>query len=248
IFPKEAIACLVPAFPFGRSQIAFVLFLARSNFLKIMLWLQITAPFATFTNSRSREYAASFPYPPPATIYGLLLSLVGEPERSRHRGVKLAIGFLPESPQQDISYLPAGGRPQTATVLRTFKRFKKPALDDPANSRPDYQEVLCGLNLVVGVDESEDRNRLAARIEQILENPETCDRFGGLSLGESRDLVDDVRILSQLPPAVRWLVEDAKGEALPTWVDYQGSQATRWEVLTLRASSQPAFCAISPSN
>lgn len=212
-----------------------------------MLWLQITAPFATFTNSRSREYAASFPYPPPATVYGLLLSLVGETERSRHQGVKIAIGFLSNPQPQDVSYLPTEGQPKMATVLRTFKRFKKKEIDNPANSRPDYQEVLCGFNLIVGVDSSEDKNRLEARIEQVFENPETCDRFGGLSLGESRDLVDDARILSQLPASVQWLVNASKGEALPTWVDYQGSEATRWEVLALSASSQPAFCKISQS-
>jgi len=146
-----------------------------------MIALTITAPFATFTNSRSREYAASYLYPPPATIYGTLLALVGETDRTRHLGVKIAIGLL--------------SLPKSSTVLRTFKRRKKKDINDPANSRPDYQKVLCGLNLIVCVDSSEDSNRLETRIEQALRHPENLNRFGGLSLGESRDLIDDLRIL-----------------------------------------------------
>jgi CRISPR-associated protein Cas5t len=111
-----------------------------------MLKLRITAPFATFTNSRSREYAASYLYPPPATIYGTLLALVGETNRKGHLGVKIALGLL--------------SLPNSSTILRTFKRRKKNDINNPANSRPDYQEVLCGLNLVVCVDSHEDSNSL----------------------------------------------------------------------------------------
>ncbi len=197
-----------------------------------MLKLRITSPFATFTNSRSREYAASYLYPPPATIYGTLLALVGETDRTRHLGVKIAIGLL--------------SLPNSSTVMRSFKRRKKNDIDSPANSRPDYQEVLCGLNLVVCVDSSEDSNGLESRIEQALRNPETLDRFGGLSLGESRDLIDDLRILEQLPTSIQWLVKDSKGKVtLPVWVDYQGSENTRWQTFTLGGFSEQAFCKIA---
>jgi CRISPR-associated protein Cas5t len=195
-----------------------------------MLSLQITAPFATFTNSRSREYAASFKYPSPATIYGLLLSLIGEVDRTRHLGVKIAIGILSE--------------PKSTVLLRTFKRAKDKDINSPVNSRPDYQEVLCGLNLIICVDSSEDKNLLENRILETLNHPEKTERFGGLSLGESRDLVNDLRIIEQLPVSTDWLIRNPKGEALPVWVDYQGSENTRWETFTLGSFHQDAFCII----
>ena len=197
-----------------------------------MLSLQITVPFATFTNSRSREYSASYKYPPPATIYGFLLSLVGETDRTRHVGVKIAIGIL--------------SHPKSTVVLRTFKRLKEKDINAKANSRPDYQEVLCGLNYIICVDSSEDKNLLENRIQQALEHPENVNRFGGLSLGESRDLIDDIRILEQLPPFSerKWLLKNSSGEALPIWVDYQGSENTRWETFTLGDFNQQAFCSI----
>lgn len=53
---------------------------------------RVDVPIASFPTSRSREYRASYPVPPPSTVYGMLLSLVGETDRYRHCGVKIAIG------------------------------------------------------------------------------------------------------------------------------------------------------------
>lgn len=197
-----------------------------------MLILHITAPFATFTNSRSREYSASFKYPPIATIYGLLLSLVGECDRARHVGVKLAIGIFQE--------------PKSSVVLRTFKRLKVKDINAKVNSRPDYQEILSGLSYVVCIDSRADKQSLEKRIQLALKQPEKIDRFGGLSLGESRDLVDDIRILEKLPHQneCKWLLKSSSGEALPVWVDYQGSENTRWEAFTLGNFDEQAFCSI----
>lgn len=55
-----------------------------------MIALYIEVPFASFRKSYARSLAETYPFPPPATIYGMLLSLVGEWYRSRHQGVKLA--------------------------------------------------------------------------------------------------------------------------------------------------------------
>lgn len=40
--------------------------------------LYIDVPCATFRNSRNREYGHTYPVPPPSTVYGMLLSFVGE--------------------------------------------------------------------------------------------------------------------------------------------------------------------------
>ncbi len=194
-----------------------------------MIVLQITAPFATFTNSYSREYAPSYLYPPPATIYGLLLSLVGENNKIQHLGVKIAIG---------VSFIP-----KSSTVLRTFKRRKENDINHIRNTKPDYQEILCGLDLIVCVNSDAEPNSLENRILQALEHPEAINRFGGLSLGESRDLINDLHILGDLPESAQWLVTNYQGDILlPTWVDYLGSKNTRWQTFSVGNFGEDAFC------
>ncbi|MEM9541482.1 MAG: type I-MYXAN CRISPR-associated protein Cas5/Cmx5/DevS [Cyanobacteria bacterium P01_E01_bin.42] len=215
----------------------------------MVLMLEINANFATFTQPRAREYAASFPYPPPATVYGLLLSLVGECDRAVHQGVRLAIGMV----SQPRSVMLTRSKkleqePRSTTVLRKVRRLKKTDLNHPSNSRPDFQEVLCGIDFVVGVDSQGDRNDLEARIVNALRHPETVDRFGGLSLGESRDLVNDIRILEELPEAARWLVVSRRGQTLPVWVNYRGARGTRWACFEEGAFGDRAFCAIAPAD
>jgi CRISPR-associated protein Cas5t len=197
-----------------------------------MIVVRISAPFASFKHSYSREYAESYPVPPPSTLYGCFLSLVGETDRTHHKGVKIAIAL--ES------------SPKSTTVLRTFRRLKKPDLNAKENARPDFQDVLCGLEIVVCVDSTEDPHNLESRIEQALTNPEKLVRFGGLSLGESRDLINDIQLLNQIPDSLEWLVPNSKGKLkLPYWVDYLGSKDTRWERFTLLKFCEQAFCQIT---
>ncbi len=196
-----------------------------------MLFIQISTHFTSFKHSYSREYGDTYPVPTPATVYGCLLSLVGETNSLAHRGVKLAIALLPE--------------PQVAIVLRTVRRLKRKDINARENSRPDYQTILCGLDLVVGIDSSEDAGDLESRVCQALRHPETVERFGGWSLGESRDLINDVKILSTLPLGARWLVRDNRGRFnLPLIVDYLGSKGTQKQKFSFGNFSQEAFCII----
>ncbi len=206
--------------------------LAQTTQNKIVIIVKISAPFASFKHSYSREYAQSYSVPPPATIYGCLLSLVGETNRTYHRGVKIAIAMA--------------SIPKTSTVLRKFRRLKEADLNAKENSIPDFQNVLCGLEIIACVDSSEEKNNLESRIEEALNQPQTIERFGGLSLGESRDLIDDIQILSQIPESLQWLVKDPKGKLkLPYWVDYLGSKDTQWQKFTWGEFSQQAFCEIT---
>ena len=50
----------------------------------------ICAPVASFRVPRAREYFETFPCPPPSTVYGMLLSMVGEVNR-RVRRVDLLV-------------------------------------------------------------------------------------------------------------------------------------------------------------
>lgn len=183
------------------------------------LSLTIEVPIASFRQSRAREYAETYPVPPPSTVYGMLLSAVGETNRYRHCGVRLAIALL--------------SVPKKSTVIRTMRRVKKKNLEDPSNSRPDYQELLTDIRFVVWVDGEGDRCQpaLPQRLEIALTNPSAISRFGGLSLGESRDLVNAVSLIkeSDRHQKISWLVRDEDGLlTLPYWANRINSADTRY--------------------
>lgn len=181
--------------------------------------LYVDVPCATFRQSRSREYGKTYPVPPPSTVYGMLLSLVGETDARKHCGVKLAIAML--------------SNPQKSQVLRKMRRFKVKDYSDKRNTVPEHQEILTGIKFIVWIESSEEEVKptLAARIEQAKTNPSSVKRFGCLYLGESSDLVNSVRLASEkyLKQTKRWLVKDDRGNiTLPYWVDHVGSRGTRW--------------------
>ncbi len=198
-----------------------------------MLGLQVEVPIACFRQSRAREYAETYPVPPPSTVYGMLLSIVGEQDRYRHCGTRLAIALL--------------SQPQKSTVIRTFRRFKKKDIHDPSNARPDYQELLTDIHFIVlvtsGVDSSQPT--LPERLQMAFAHPASINRFGGLCLGESRDLVNSITLLSENSQSelLQWLIRDENGLlTLPYWVDHVGSEGTRWQrymILEPSGHSQP---------
>lgn len=195
-----------------------------------MIALQVEVPIACFRQSRAREYAETYPVPPPSTVYGMLLSILGETDRYKHCETKLAIAML--NPQ-----------PEKSTVIRTFRRFKKKDLHDPSNARPDYQELLTGVRFIVWIAPGTDAEQptLPERLQAAFAHPETIDRFGGLCLGESRDLVDTVTLIPETYQGemLRWLIQDEDGLlTLPYWVDHVGSKGTRWLRYSLQAASR----------
>ena len=62
-----------------------------------------------------------------------------------------------------------------------------------------------------------------------LDQPRQVDRFGGLSLGESTHLVDEVRRLrpTDVGPMRAFLLAERGRLSLPVWVDHVGSAGTR---------------------
>ena len=108
-----------------------------------MVGIYVTVPVACFRKGLAREYLETEPLPPPATCYGFLLSLVGESSRRRHIGARVAPVLR--------------GKPPTNVVLRTVWRVKKTPLGSPGNTRPDYQQLLTGVELVIWLDSSEER-------------------------------------------------------------------------------------------
>jgi CRISPR-associated protein Cas5t len=183
----------------------------------MILTLQVELPIACFRSSSAREYAETYPVPPPSTIYGMLLSLVGETDRYKHCHVELALALL--------------SKPQISTVIRTFRRFKRKDIAAPENARPDYQELLTNVKFLVWVSTGSDSTTpdLVERLQIAFAEPQRVDRFGGLSLGESRDLINSVSLLSdnEQIESLQWLYRDEYGPlSLPYWVDHVGSKGT----------------------
>jgi len=155
----------------------------------------------------------------------MLLSMVGEINRRIHEGAEIAIALLSE--------------PDYSIVLRTMWRVKKRqyGLGLEENRRPDFQELLTDVRLVVWVRKGEQERGDAPLIERIkvaLNQPATVARFGGLSLGESTHLVDEVSLFNQQDRCGRLLVAEDGGDlSLPIWPDHVGS-VTRWGQYRLR--------------
>lgn len=190
--------------------------------------LYVSVPVASFRAAGAREYWDTYPCPPPSTVYGMLLSLVGESDRLAHEGAELALALV-------------GAEPELSTVLRLLwrVRFATTPLGIGANKRPDYQELLTGLRFRVDLragGEPADRPPLAERVRGAFARPAEVTRFGGLSLGESSHLVDEVRPWRATDgPAGRWLEAVADGDlTLPVWPDHVGSAGTRFGRYRLR--------------
>lgn len=188
-----------------------------------MIALRVTVPVACWRKGHAREFLETEILPPPATCFGMLLSLVGETKRVRHAGCRVSAGLFS-----------AG---ETSTVLRTLWRIKdgKTPQGVGENAKPDYQQLVAGADLLIVCDSAEElaRPTLEERVATALRDPGSVDRFGGLSLGESTHLVNDVWLLrgSDLPAPARLFLTKADGDVtLPVWVDHVGSAGTRYAV------------------
>lgn len=203
-----------------------------------MSWtaLYVEVPFATFRQSHTREYGKTYPVPPPSTVYGMLLTLVGETDAYKHCGVKLAIAML--------------SQPRKSKVIRQLRRFKVKDYGDSRNTIPEYQEILTDIQFIVWVASEAEQVQptLCERVEQALMHPTSVERFGCLYLGESNDLVNVVKLVSDDYgyDSRRWLIRDDQGlMSLPYWVDHVGSRGTRWwryRLQEISTQSPPESC------
>lgn len=186
-----------------------------------MIGVYVTVPVACFRKGLAREYLETESLPPPSTCYGFLLSLVGETDRYRHIGCRIAPVLI--------------GRPEKSTILRTVWRTKskKLRMGDGNNRTPAQQELLTGVRLVLWLDSSDEQESapyLEQRVESALTRPELLKRFGGLSLGESTHLVDEARLFpgNAEETGMMFVCAERGRLTLPVWVDHVGSEGTRY--------------------
>ena len=196
-----------------------------------MIGVYVTVPVACFRKGLAREYLETEPLPPPSTCYGFLLALVGETDRYRHIGCRIAPVLIgndrKEAPYSELY----GGRRalHKVKVLTKDHSTWETAIIGPLLNR----DLLTGVQLVLWVDSSDEREStpyLEQRVENALTRPELLERFGGLSLGESTHLVDEVKLfLGSAEKTGSIFVCSERGRlTLPVWVDHVGSEGTRY--------------------
>ena len=183
--------------------------------------LYIDCPCTSFPRSFARDYKETYLYPPPSTIYGFLLSLVGESDLTAHLGVKLAMGII-------------GGKPPISRILRKQRhhKFSKSHMGTypPSKySKPNFQEILTDIKVVIKLDSAQESSqiKLDERVAIALSSPEQITRFGGLSLGESWALINGIRPYRETDGEINWLEKDSRGLiSLPVWINRQTSRGT----------------------
>jgi CRISPR-associated protein Cas5t len=177
------------------------------------LCLLAEVPVCAFRPYASREYQDTYPVPTPASVYGMLLSLLGVPRerKAEHCGAELALAV------ERV--------PERSKVFRKLRRG-----GDLENIRPDYQDVLTDLRLWVWVRRGAETAEpcLADRLRAALANRfADVTRSGGVSLGESSYLLN--ALSEQRPPnELVFVVPDATGfYSLPVWVDHRVAANTQ---------------------
>jgi CRISPR-associated protein Cas5t len=174
--------------------------------------LSVEVPICAFRPYASREYQDTYPVPTPASVYGLLLSLLGvrREDKARHRGVEMALAVesLPER-------------------SKVFRKLRRGA--DLEDIRPDYQDLLTDLGLWVWLRSGKDAampNLVERMIEAFDSRFAGIDREGGVSLGESSYLINAISRATP-PQQLHFLLPDLSGfYSLPTWVDHADAKNT----------------------
>ena len=199
-----------------------------------------SVPVVSFRPYLSRDYQDTYPVPPPATVFGMLLSLCGitDAGRSDYRATELAI-------MVDRVRQPS----------RVLRKLRRDSSADQRHGRvgyrPDYQELILGLQVWVAMRQGDAPRNLSDRVRDTLARPESLNRYGALSLGESTFLVDEVVVCDTAPPSGTVLhPEDTGPLTLPVWIDYEDPSATRLRRFGLveRAFMEDDFVQLTPGD
>jgi CRISPR-associated protein Cas5t len=205
----------------------------------------LECPYSSFPRSFARDYKETYFYPPPSTIYGFLLSLVGEEDLTVHLGVRLAIGMI-------------GDKSPISRIVRKQRshKFGKNHLGTyPTSqfSKPNFQELLTDIQVAIKIDSGNESAsiKLDERVAIALSTPEQITRFGGLSLGESWALINGIRTYRTEDGAIKWLIKDNRGLiGLPIWIDRTTTQGTfqRFSLSDSEVVDENCWIEIKPPN
>ena len=190
------------------------------------LSLFVDVPMTGLRPMWAREYQETYPAPPPATVYGMLLSLVGveRSEKSRHAGLRIALALAANTEES------LWQRREKGRIFRKFRRVAQSNRNaDPlADRRPDYQELLLGLELWLWVDDSEAKHPLNNEIRKALDPEKRSEivRHGALCLGESSHMVNQI-LIDRPHGKGRFVTPCTKGFlSMPVWSDHNTDRPT----------------------
>ena len=132
-------------------------------------------------------------------------------EKSNYSGVKLAIALE--------------GEPEKTRVFRKLRRVPQANRNaDPLTSRrPDYQDLLLWLKLWVWLNDGNSEYSLVEKVKQSFDKKQrhTLKRYGGLSLGESSHLVNEITLESPKNKEGKFLATNEQGfYTFPVWVNH----------------------------
>ncbi len=199
--------------------------------------LFVDVPICAFRPNWSREYQDTFPFPPPATVFGMLLSLAGVDwmEKNDYAGIRLALALE--------------GEPEKTRVFRKLRRVPQANRNaDPLTSRrPDWQDLLLWLKLWVWLNDGDSGYSLVDRVRHSLDRRgrSVLKRYGGLSLGESSHLVNEIILKSPKDKFGRFLASNNQGfYSLPVWVNHPRcgkgrTKLMRFEIIELEPLRVP---------
>lgn len=180
------------------------------------LCIFVEVPICAFRPRWAREYQETYALPPPATVFGMLLSLAGVdwPHKEQYAGVELALALEQEPDKLN-----------KCTVFRKFRRVpqSKANADPLVERRPDYQDLLMDLNFWIWLRDGRAPSSLTERVWRALdrEHRKKVARYGALSLGESSHLVNAISLKTQPKGQGYFLRRDPAGYfQLPLWVQH----------------------------
>ena len=190
------------------------------------LILRVDVPLTGLRPMWAREYQETYPAPPPSTIYGMLLSLVGveRENKDQHAGLRIVLALAEKS---EGSYWQ---RREKGRIFRKFRRLAQSSqtADELADRRPDYQELLLGLEFWLWLDDSGAKQPLNDEIRKALDprTRGTIVRHGALCLGESSHLVNEVTEESPHGKGRFVTISDKGFLSMPVWSDHNNDRPT----------------------
>ena len=191
-----------------------------------ILVLRVDVPMTGLRPMWAREYQETYPAPPPSTVYGMLLSLIGVEREHKNMYVGLRIAIAMAENTEDSFWQ----RREKGRIFRKFRRVAqaKKNADPLADRRPDYQELLLGLEFWLWIDDSQASHPLCGEIRKALDPEKRGEivRHGALCLGESSHMVNEVT-KDRPRGRGRFVAPCEKGFlSMPVWSDYKENRPT----------------------
>lgn len=180
--------------------------------------LYVDVPFASYTTAYSRYFLETYPLAPPSTVYGMLLSLIGEYNMRKYIGTEISIALI--------------SNPSKFKHIRTWHRYKdnKSAIGTGKNVIPKSIECLWDNKYSIWIRQGKSEHNkisLCSQIKSYFDKTNIFPRQGVLSCGCSDNMINDISI---------WKNDNSKGKILtisdmadlsmPVWVDHLNNKNT----------------------